>query len=466
MNSAPHSTVGTRASALPSGPQPRHEVRLAVKDLLLQSKAFAQLPPALQQQIAHDTTQIADYLAAPQGVPGHTLPTAQALLQPPAGGTAGALDWLPQADPSAAASKYSDQVKEVDKIGKDSFKAGAAREGAKVAGMFMKSVNFPKFVSSLIKGVFHAIVEASMEQMEAYGNLVKSVAQSLDSFRDENVSANQGRDHLVDQFPDVFQLGVNPDDQGNPQPRLQLRDGVDEDAALKQINSSSLASAAGPMKSLDLEDEDNERRLVEAARTHVATGRQQLLATMVLMGINRIVVTDGKISAKIMYDFQAHDTMKKRRSATAFDYARDQYGNVQKTYGSEGTYDDRTEGGSYSRTKDDEERTDASYYAKGTYKYTEAPIVTAMSTASETTDSALQTRAQLAGVVDVNFKSDYFPLEKMVDPAQIAQLQLAAVPGRGAAGKAAPAATPPAPAATTVTSTPPTGTTPAPTPAA
>src|SRR5262245_33485589 len=47
---------------------PRPEVRHAVKDLLLRSKAFASLPPNLQQEIAHHTTEIADYLAAPEGI--------------------------------------------------------------------------------------------------------------------------------------------------------------------------------------------------------------------------------------------------------------------------------------------------------------------------------------------------------------------------------------------------------------
>ena len=66
---------------------------------------------------------------------------------------------------------------------------------------------------------------------------------------------------------------------------------------------------------------------------------------MVLMGINRIVVTDGKIQAKIMYDFQARDNTRRQRSAAAMDYARDQSGNVQSTYGSEGDYDNKYEGG-------------------------------------------------------------------------------------------------------------------------
>jgi hypothetical protein len=108
-------------------------------------------------------------------------------------------------------------------------------------------------------------------------------------------------------------------------------------------------------------------------------GSQQPLASMVLMGINRIVVTDGKIQAKIMYDFQARDNTRRQRSAAAMDYARDQSGNVQRTYGSEGDYENKNEGGETQGKEgtDSYDQRDGNYYAKGTYKYTQQPIVTA-----------------------------------------------------------------------------------------
>jgi hypothetical protein len=401
-------------------------VRHAVKDLLLQSKSFARLPAATQQQIAHDMTLIGDYLAAPEGVPGNQLPG-------PVQGVVGALDTAPPG------STYDQDSAQVNKIGQSGFRAQAAREGAEVAGLLLQKVNFPTFCASLIQGVFHAIVKASIEQMEAYGKLVSSVAQSLSQFRDTNVSDNQGRDHMVDQFPDLFQIGTTDDGSGNNAPRLQLRDGVDEDAALARVNER-LPIDGGRLTSLDMSDEETEQKVTLAARNQLAASRQQLLATMVMMGINRIVVTDGKIQAKILYDFQARDNRKTQRSAVAYDFARDQFGNVQKTSSGEFTSEVNREGGD-----SQSDQRDGNYYAKGTYQYAEQPILTAMSTASETSDAALQTKASLAGVVDINFKSDYFPLEKMADSFQISRLQSAAQPGRGVAAAGAagqPAAAP------------------------
>jgi hypothetical protein len=391
-------------------PTPRPEVRQAVRALLTQSPAFAKLSADKQQQVARDTALIADYLAAPEGIPADKLREPVRALGP--------LD-----DPGPQEESYGEASKQVSAIGKGKFQASAAREGAEVAGLLLKQVNFPTFVAGLIQGVFQAIVRSSIDQMEAYSTMIASVAQSLQKFRDDNVTENQGRDHMAQKFPDMFEIGV--DDFGDsPGPRLKLRDGVDEGDAMRRVNSQ-LSFEDGQLKSMDLSDENVEKALVLAARTQLARQRQQLMASLVLMGINRIVVTDGRISAKILYDFQARDNRSLRRSAAAYDFARDKSGNIQSTWAGEGTYEGT------SKVTDTYDKSDGNVssdnssesYAKGTYKYEQRPVMTAMSAASEASDSVLSTRAQLAGNVEVNFKSDYLPLDKMATPGMIAAIQ-------------------------------------------
>src|SRR5689334_19796812 len=255
--------------------------RTNVRSLLTSSRAFTQLPVETQQQIARDTVQIASYLAEPEGMREAAAPVA---------GTARL------GDPVAA--RALDTVTPSAPQDPGEFRARGAREGAAVAGALLAAVDFPTFVSSLIKGVFHAIVQSSIEQMEAYGHLVADVAKTLNQFRDDNTTDNQGRDHLVEQYPDIFRLDIDTGEHGS-QPRVRLHDGVDESQALQRVGA--LPVEGGRLDSLD--DDTIENRLVPAARTQLATGRQQLLATMVMMGINRIVVTDGKIQAKVLYDF-------------------------------------------------------------------------------------------------------------------------------------------------------------------
>jgi hypothetical protein len=162
-------------------------VRRATRDLLERNPAFSNLPASRRDQIARDTVKVAAYLAE-----------------------------LPK--------------------GADGF------------GNRMQEVNFPAFAADLMKGVFDAILKASIDQMKAFAKLIAAVAKSLDQFRDQNISDKQARDFLTEQFPDL-----KPDP-----PKLKAK------------------PPAG----------------------RLATTRQQLLATMVLMGINRIVVTDGRIRAR------------------------------------------------------------------------------------------------------------------------------------------------------------------------
>lgn len=418
------------ATKPPVSPETWNAARETVRALLESSEAYAQMPEASRKALAHDLVQVSSFLAEPgmRVAPRHMSPDVLALAQADAGSTS---------------------ARDQPKFGQ------AVRTGVEQAVALIEGVNFPAFVSGLIEGVFHSIVKSSLEQMEAYGKLVADVSKSLNQFRDDNTTANQGRDHLVEQFPDLFELqlpgaddpfGGFGGDAAAAGPRVALREGVDERQAIARVNASLPLDQ--PITKLD--DELVEALLVPAARTQIATGRQQLLATMVMMGINRIVVTDGRIQAKVMFDFQAKDTRRYQASATQFDHATDAYGNVQKTRGYEGEYDYGSKGGSYSRDKDGTVAADsAGYYSKGSYKYSEKPIITAMSSSRLADDSALQSRASLLGNVEVNFKSDYLPLEKMATPENIAAIQMNAQPGmvKTLAGRPQRPAAAPAPAA-------------------
>ncbi|TJZ76207.1 hypothetical protein [Chitiniphilus eburneus] len=422
--------------------------RQAVRALLERSEAFSALDGDKRRQLANDLVQIGTQLVEPGGErinPSQQAPAVRALAE----------QGIARSGRQVASAGNNTQAD-------GTFVAQGAREGAAAAGALLSAVNFPEFVSGLINGVFHSIVGSSIEQMEAYAKLVADVSKSLNQFRDENTTANQGRDHLVEQFPDVFQISMDSggfggdfggfgSDDGQPAPppgpRVTIREGVDEKQALARINQSLPLDQ--PATRLD--DELVEALLVPAARSQLASSRQQLLATTIMLGINRIVVTDGKISAKVMYDFQARDNMQFRKTAQSFDYG-DQY-----VYSSEGESETDYQGGSRTRSssKDNgwqDDQRDASYYSKGKYKSSAQPVLK-LSTVSQTSqDASLTTKAQLAGVVEVNFKSDYLPLEKLANPESIAAIQMNAQPGmvKTMASRPAPAGTPaPAPATPT-----------------
>jgi hypothetical protein len=423
-----------RPVAPPVASREAHEAaRVAVKELLQRSKSFNALSEDQRRELAHGLVRIGSYLAEPEGVrlaPDQQSPAVRALAG--------------DATTDAQTPQFGQ----------------ATRTGIEQMAALVKQVDFPNFVSGLIQGVFHAIVDSSIKQMQAYTDLVANVSKSLDQFRDDNTTQNQGRDHLISQFPDLFQLNIGGDDpfggdQGDGSapagPTVVLKDGVDETKAVARINQSLPLSK--PLTGID--NDTVESQLVPAAQQQLATGRQQLLATLVLMGINRIVVTDGKIQAKVTYDFKARDNRKFLKSATSFDYAKDSSGNLQYTTTQTGTYESKTDGAQQSRSSDgSSDERDASYYAKGDYQNTQSPVVTVQTTTNLMDDSQLSTKATLLGNVEVNFKSDYLPLEKLATPENIAAIQMRSVPAKappastsGGSSAAAPASTSPAPAA-------------------
>jgi hypothetical protein len=294
------------------------EVQRQVGEMLGRSTAFHSLPPGERETILRNTAAIVGTLAenrlsqAAAADDPFAVPMAgptDGRLMAPGGGQQGGGVTTTAGGAFLKGSGGATQRRE-DNIGPKSskdFGAGIAM-GVQQTGELLREVNFPNFVAELIQGVFQAVVDASLQQMRAYGELVQSVAMSLSDFRDQNVSENQGRDHLVARYPTLMQVNiVDGQPKVGPRPGASSADlpnfrdelGLDDDVT-------------------ELDEETIEEKLVPAARNDLARSRQTLLATTLLMGINRIVVTDGKINAKLRFDFRARDTQN--TYAQNFDY--------------------------------------------------------------------------------------------------------------------------------------------------
>ena len=63
--------------------------------------------------------------------------------------------------------------------------------------VLIAAVDFPNFVADLIDGVFAAVIDMSIEQMEAYAELIAAVASSLDERAAAPASECQARDLLA-----------------------------------------------------------------------------------------------------------------------------------------------------------------------------------------------------------------------------------------------------------------------------
>lgn len=278
---------------------------------------------------------------------------------------------------------------------------------AQRAGALSDEIDFPEFVASLVHGTFDAIVDASIRQMESYADLVSAVAKSADQFSDDNVTLNQARDFLVQQYPQDLYLDLSESPKVLPKPA----EGEEADQPRSPAWLSEY-QLDGEELTADLIEE----QLVPRARSKVGQSRQQMLATMVLLGLNRVVVRDGSISARLRF------------RAAAADHSKVEY-----------AVSDDPQGAS-------------SWGSRGSAGYS-LPS-TKVSTVGVNVQSDSDLKAELFGEVKINFASETLPLDRFIDDARRTLLERRARPGQPAtpsAKPAVPAAAPeavaPAPAA-------------------
>jgi hypothetical protein len=353
-------TTSTEVAQTPTA----HLVNKRIEDLLSRSEAYWGLPEEQRQTLVRDMVKVANYIVG--GPTGDNVPRSALLT-----GAPGMVRAFASPQPSDPAGQTAGQ-----RFAQPG--AVAAQQGSAAFTGMVQAVNFPAFVAGLIDGVFNAIVTASLKQMDAYQKLVANVAKTVDEYMKDNITENAARDYLANRYPDHLQVDTSGD-----KPVLKPKDGADDsnlpdfqkDLSLKEQVSS-------------LDEDTTESILVPAARMRMAMDRQQLLATMVLMGINRLVVTDGSIEATCTFSLDTRDSVKRH-----YDLATQ--------------YDRQTE---YSESGGGWFSPDYSY--DGTAKFSV--------TTHQSEDSAAQVdlHAKLGGKVKVNFKSETFPLDKVADIIQ------------------------------------------------
>ena len=341
-----------------------HLVASRVQDLLGRSQAYWGLPEEQRQALTRDMVKVASYIVG--GPTGDNVPRSALLTGAP--GTARALADSQPSDPAGqtAGQRFAQSG------------AVAAQQGAAALSGLVRDVNFPAFVSGLIDGVFNAIVTALIKQMDAYQKLVANVAKTVDEYMKDNITENAARDYLGNRYPDHLQVDTSGD-----KPVLKPKDGAD-DSDLPDFSKD--LGLKEPVSSLD--EDTAENTLMPAARKRMAMDRQQLLATMVLMGINRLVVTDGSIEASCTFSLDTKDSVKRHYDrATQFDMETD--------YSESG-------GGWFSPD----------------YSYDSTAKFSVSTHQSEDSAAQVDLHAKLGGKVKVNFKSDTFPLDKIADIIQ------------------------------------------------
>jgi hypothetical protein len=368
---------------------------------LQRSESFRALPPRTRDELLQNVAALQQALGSE-----HADPYALALDMPP-----GFNRTLPRG-PGGRVGDAGTGSTATPAPSTPAPRSAATETLAARAGALVDEINFTSFVAGLVNDTFGAIVDSSIRQMEAFAELVSAVAKDVDAFTQEHVTANQARDWLMQQHPADLHLDLpRQNEEGQPVLRGSGSANGDEPPSPSWLADYGLAGE--PMT-----DELIEERLVPAARQRVGESRLQTLATMVLLGMNRVVVRDGKISARVRFRAAATDK-------TALDYA---------------TSNDPGGGG-------------GGFGARGSSAYVDHQ--TMISTVGVNAQSDTDLKVELFGEVAINFSSETVPLDRFVDAAKMSFVQrnararqTAPVTAPAPPAQAAPAPTPPAPALT------------------
>jgi predicted O-methyltransferase YrrM len=351
----------------PSAPPP--PVRTAVRDLLLASPEFGRLNPDTRRELARGLVKI----CAAATAFGH------------------------ERDAAAAAIAPAPTIARAQSAGTE-FSGVAAQRVADTTRQILNAVSFPRFVTELINGVFKAIVDTNQQQLTAYVELIRNVAASTDGFADANVGVGGARGWLAERFPESFVVEGSGDDFDEPPADAEERAEREADMRLRMRPGATMPTPAALRAVLGLPDDQSvpsgdPESLVPIARVAMARTRQQMLATMVMLGLQRIVIDSGRLHASMRFHIDTRSGAQDDR-ASQFDARHSSTVSGSFGYGPWG----------------------ASATMTNTIGY--------VSTQKTQTTEEMNTDLNLDSSVELVFKTDYLPLERLAGGPQLERIKV------------------------------------------
>jgi hypothetical protein len=351
-------------------------LRHAVRGVLAQSAGYRELPQPQQRALAQAMVRVSAIAA---GLIAEETEAHEALKQ---GRTRTlGMDETRRPEPRARAQDVPAYGTSADRI-------------AGITQSVLNAVSFPRFVTDLINGVFKSMIDSNAQQMQLYVQLLNNVSASAEGFERSQFSIAGVRQWVADHFPDRIEYDVPETEPGDDPPdpedlaniKLRLRDG----ASMPDAEELRATLGVAPEESIDAGDPE---ALVPLARRQIARQRQQMLATMVMLGMQRIVIDSGRINASMRFHIDTRSAATEDRGS--------QFGlqNRIKASGSFGV-------GAWG----------ASAEVENTISY--------VSTQRSQNTEEMNTDLNLDSSVELVFKTDYLPLERLAGGPQLERIKV------------------------------------------
>ncbi|UXY14511.1 hypothetical protein N8I74_14460 [Chitiniphilus purpureus] len=358
------SASATAPAAAPASSPPAW-LRQAVRGVLEQAPGYQALDPGARRALAQAMVKVSS-LAAELIAEEHAADTA-----------------LPDPAPLAQAQEAPAFGAATDRI-------------ADTTRSVLGAVSFPRFVTDLVQGVFRAMLDSTSQQMQMYVELLNNVSASAAGFERSQYSVAQVRRWLAERFPEAIAYDepeLEPGETIDPEEiediRLRLKPGA------RMPDAETLRAGLGMEPSEPIEA-SNPEQLVPLARRQIARQRQQMLATMVMMGMQRIVIDSGRINASMRFHIDTRSAANEDRGSQFGLHNRIKAG-ARASLGPWG----------------------ASAEVENTISY--------VSTQRTQRTEEINTDVELNSSVELNFRTDHLPLDRMAGGAQAERIRSASL---------------------------------------
>lgn len=249
----------------------------------------------------------------------------------------------------------------------------------------LSEIGFPEFTTKLITDVFDSLVSSNLRQTEAYIELLQQTGKSLTTFINDTKDDIGGE--LILQF--LAQV-LPPAEDKQDEDATHVKDGnsltTGQAATLNDalevtgagIASDNKVAAAGALTKAKIDT------ILDAVAKRISASKYDLLKEMVKQGILRLVVENGEIETRLIFNTYGSSFYQTKTS----DYQRKNFSFRAKA---------KTGGLLSSWVK-----------ASASTSYNNLKI----STATKTDQDRSGSRVQIFGRVNINFKTDYLPLDQ------------------------------------------------------
>jgi hypothetical protein len=246
----------------------------------------------------------------------------------------------------------------------------------------LSEIGFPEFTAKLVTDVFDALVSANMRQTEAYISLIKEVGKSLSQYINDTKDDIGGEEIM--QFLSLVAPPENADGNSADATKVKVSNTLTQ-ADVDKINPALKIAGISENDNVAVTgtlDQAAYNKILDAVAGRIAANKYDLLKEMVKQGILRLVVEDGLIETRLT--FSTYGSSFYQDKSTDYNRSNFAFKAKAKTGGLVSLWCKASASTSFNSVK--------------------------ISTAEKINQDRSGSRVNIFGMVQINFKTDYLPL--------------------------------------------------------